>query len=466
MYAYYPDPEYTFLSVSLMDGVYVLLYLVFVYIVFSLIAKKVSPDEKRLQYFLPGLSVKLFSALAFCLIYLFHYGGDTLAYFHNMQVLKNLFYYKPYQYFDVLFNGTKDTSLYYFLPSTGTPGYMWRDAHTYFVPRLLSPITIIVGNSFLLNTMVIATLSFWGNWKLFLMFSGKHPELTKQMAIACLFIPSVVFWGSGIMKDTIILFSLSMILVSINNIIQFKLNIRNFVGLVLSVWLMILIKPYVFVALLPGAFIWIGYEPLQKIRSKLLRYTLIPFIAIVVIGGVLFTFSQFSSSLGKYGDFESMLTKAQVTQQDLIRADLYSSNFFNIGEITGTPGNLARLFPKAVMAGLFRPYLWEVRNVFMLMSGVENFILLMLVISVFFRRNVRKVFQLIGKEPFLMGLFIFIIFLAFGVGLSTANFGALVRYRIPVLPVFVAAMFILKHFVKTRIEQPKEKRKDFSFGVD
>lgn len=466
MKAYYPDPDYPFLSVSLVDGVYVLLYLVVVYIVFSLIANKASPDEKRLQYFLPGLSVKLFSALAFCLIYLFHYGGDTLAYFHNMQVLKNLFYSKPIQYFELLVNGPEDGTYYFFTHQTGIPGYMWRDGHSFFVSRLLSPITIIFGDSFLLNTMVVATLSYLGSWKLFLMFSDKFPQLTRQMAIACLFIPSVVFWGSGIMKDTIIVFSLSMTLVSINQILQQKLNIRNFVGLVLSVWLMILIKPYVFVALLPGVFIWVGYEPLQKIRSKLLRIILIPFITIVVIGGVMLTFSQFSSSLGKYGDFESMMTKAKVTQQDLMRTDLYSSNFFNIGEITGTPGNLARLFPKAVMAGLFRPYLWEVRNVFMLMSGLENFILLMLVLSVFFRRNVRKVFQLIGKEPFLLGLFIFIIFLAFGVGLSTANFGALVRYRIPVLPVFVAAMFILKHFVKTRIEQPKVQRKDFSFGVE
>ncbi|NNF02533.1 MAG: hypothetical protein HKN22_07590 [Bacteroidia bacterium] len=37
---------------------------------------------------------------------------------------------------------------------------------------------------------------------------------------------------------------------------------------------------------------------------------------------------------------------------------------------------------------------------------------------------------------------IFSLFFAFSVGLSTSNFGSLVRYKIPLLPFFVAALFI------------------------
>ncbi len=465
--SYYHNYEFPFIQITILDFIIAFIFIIFVLITAILIAKKISQNENTLKYFLPGLLIKLFSGLVFCIFAVTFYEGDTLAYFHNMQVLRNLFFTKPMTYLDILFTGTTHYSLMNFDYIIGYPKYyMWIDHNTFSVSRLLSPITLIIGNNFFVNTLVVSIISYWGSWKLFLMFAEKYPQLIKKMAIACLFVPSVLYWGSGIMKDTLIVFSLSMILVSINNIIQFKLNFRNFIGLILSIWLIVLIKPYVFVALLPCVFIWVGYYPLQKIRSKLLKYVLIPFLSVIVIGGFLFTFSIFSSQLGNYGDYDSLVEKARITQQDLIRADQYGSNFFNIGEITGTPVNMLQLFPKAVMAGLFRPYLWEVRNVFMLMSGLENFILLMLVLSVFFRRNVRKVFQLIGKEPFLLGLFIFIIFLAFGVGLSTANFGALVRYRIPVLPVFVAAMFILKHFVKTRIEQPKVQRKDFSFGVE
>ena len=34
------------------------------------------------------------------------------------------------------------------------------------------------------------------------MFCEEYPRMTKELAIAFLFIPSVIFWGSGIMKDT------------------------------------------------------------------------------------------------------------------------------------------------------------------------------------------------------------------------------------------------------------------------
>jgi hypothetical protein len=39
-------------------------------------------------------------------------------------------------------------------------------------------------------------------WKLYQTFLKEFPDLKKEFAIACLFIPSCVFWGSGLMKDS------------------------------------------------------------------------------------------------------------------------------------------------------------------------------------------------------------------------------------------------------------------------
>jgi hypothetical protein len=46
----------------------------------------------------------------------------------------------------------------------------------------------------------------------------------------------------------------------------------------------------------------------------------------------------------------------------------------------------------------------------------------------------------------------FSLFFAFSVGLSTPNFGALARLKIPCLPFFVASLFALRHLyeVKTK----------------
>ena len=56
---------------------------------------------------------------------------------------------------------------------------------------------------------------------------------------------------------------------------------------------------------------------------------------------------------------------------------------------------------------------------------------------------------------------VFIIFLAFGIGLSTSNFGALVRYRIPLMPVLVASMLIVRYQYKEYMKQFEKKDTTF-----
>ena len=53
------------------------------------------------------------------------------------------------------------------------------------------------------------------------------------------------------------------------------------------------------------------------------------------------------------------------------------------------------------------------------------------------------------KDPMLIFAFSFIIIFGFGVGLASANFGALVRYKIPLLPLFVAGLIVLFEKHKT-----------------
>jgi hypothetical protein len=47
-----------------------------------------------------------------------------------------------------------------------------------------------------------------------------------------------------------------------------------------------------------------------------------------------------------------------------------------------------------------------------------------------------------------MFLLIFAIVFSFGVGVSTFNFGTLVRYKIPMLPFFVTALILIGDYLK------------------
>ena len=44
----------------------------------------------------------------------------------------------------------------------------------------------------------------------------------------------------------------------------------------------------------------------------------------------------------------------------------------------------------------------------------------------------------------------FSLFLAFAIGISTSNFGSLVRYKIPVMPFYIASLFIINYYDSLR----------------
>jgi len=51
----------------------------------------------------------------------------------------------------------------------------------------------------------------------------------------------------------------------------------------------------------------------------------------------------------------------------------------------------------------------------------------------------------IFSKPMVMFLFVFAVFFAFAVGLTTSNFGSLVRYKIPCLPFLLASLYMIRY---------------------
>jgi len=109
---------------------------------------------------------------------------------------------------------------------------------------------------------------------------------------------------------------------------------------------------------------------------------------------------------------------------------------------------MVRKFIPAVWVTLYRPHLWEVNSLVMLLSALEAFVLLLFTIYVLYKVGLLMSLRRITSNPFLIFCFVFSIFFAFAVGLTTYNFGSLVRYKIPLYPYFVSALFILLSYSK------------------
>ena len=83
----------------------------------------------------------------------------------------------------------------------------------------------------------------------------------------------------------------------------------------------------------------------------------------------------------------------------------------------------------------------------MILSAGES--LLALLISCFILFRVRfKVFKYLNN-PVILFCLVFALIFAFGVGVSTYNFGTLARYKIPLLPYYFTMLGMIYYFEKS-----------------
>jgi hypothetical protein len=182
---------------------------------------------------------------------------------------------------------------------------------------------------------------------------------------------------------------------------------------------------------------------LQKLKDKFLKVILAPVIIVVGMIAGFFTWTLTNGSLGDYSSIDNMLKLASEKSTDL-KQSYYEGNSFDIGEYDPTISGVLSKFPIATITGLFRPFLWESKNIVMILSGLENAIFLLILLYIFFNKPI-GVIKAITSNPLVLFCFIFSIFFAFSVAISTSNFGAMVRLRIPQIPFLLSGLVIVNY---------------------
>ena len=429
----------------LLDILLAILYFIFIMVWATWIRQKNVKDKPEYAYFSWALLAKLFGAIGVCLIYTLYYsGGDTTLYFESSKVMLRLAEKDMGMFLDV-FLGERNAEHYsYFTNETGWPNY-YHDGHSFFVVKLMTIVTLIGGQSFISTALVLAFISFAGIWRLYQVLHEYYPDIRKHLAISVLFIPSVVFWGSGILKDTITFSCVGWYTYSFYYLmIRRRIRPSYATQFILASVLLIAIKPYIFFAILPGSMIWFAGTFSSRIQSTGMRLIFTPSLALAGLFLGYIILENMQDQLGVY-KFESILEKAVVSQRDQ-KQEYYGGNSFDIGDFDPNIPSMLSVSHKGVFAGLFRPSLLDVRNIVMFMSALENTYLLILAFFLLLRLKFFGFFRFILKDPMLLFCVLFALFFAFSIGLSTSNFGTLVRLKIPCIPFFVSALFVIRHY--------------------
>jgi hypothetical protein len=339
---------------------------------------------------------------------------------------------------------------------------LWYNSQAdYFVPQIGAFLGLFTLNTYLPTTVIYSALSFIGVWKLFVVFTKLYPRLTRQMAFAFLFIPSVVFWGSGFMKDTITFSCLGLIthyfyLIFFEN----KKIIANSAAALFFLYIIYIIKSYIVIAFLPAALLWgVGLLSYKIKDQRLIIFTryflyICAGTGLVVVGGRLQ-----SEMFGEYS-VESVADKSFVTRDYLYRISMeQEGSGYTLGDFDPTLLGMLEMAPAGINVTLFRPYPWEAKKPIVMLSALEALFFLIFSIFVLFRNNPIRFVQRIFADETLQFCIIFTLVFAFAVGISTSNFGSLSRYKIPCMPFYTAFLFILFNPPKQELVLRKKRNK-------
>ncbi len=389
-------------------------------------------QDPKYAYLPAAFGIKLLGGAIFAIIFFYLYKvGDTFLYFGGSRTLSQFFWENPDLYFKALFSNSEQTlsmipGIHYEIPYARTD-------EEWFMVRILSVFQIISFNNYLIMVFWTSMFSFVGSWAIFEVFNSWFNNSTK-LAFACAFlVPTVIFWSSGIIKDSLVfgLIGLAfycfyrLFINSNKNLILYALV------LLLSLTVIYKLKSYIVISLIPPLFFAAYLRVIGTIKSPLIKQLSGPLL-IAVFGVSLFVLvNQLAESTEKY-KIENLEKQTRGFHTWHVTT---GGSTYNLGEIEYTASGVVRKIPAALNVTFFRPYIWEIRNATTALAAVESLIFLLLFVYFIFYKGIRSV-RFVFSDPILGFGIIFCFILGFAAGFTSYNFGALVRYKMPIMPFF------------------------------
>jgi hypothetical protein len=409
------------------------------------------------KHFNRGLVFKLVGCVFIAMIYEYYYNGayDGRFYFEGAKMLTNYWLQHPGQIGTVLGN-----DMYHF-NETNLAGLSTFNVNIYanesfFVCKIAGIFNFLCFDAFLPCSIIFCLIAFMALWNFFV-FLIKEFQLPAQLAGFCtIYIPSVLIWDSSIFKDTVTFTALCwMFTCAYYSFIKPRNLVKNLSGFLICAFVIAQIKIYILAAFAPFLILYIFNAYKSKIRNPAVRVLATPFVLGISIALIALFLQNAGSLLGKYSADKVLETAAQ-TNYDISNAGQAGSAYSMNVDFSSPLGLLAAV-PQGINVTLFRPYPWEFLKPIILFASAESMIILYFTLFIIFKIGFFKVFRAVWRSPILQFCLLFSFTFAFMVGVSSSNFGSLVRYKIPILPFYILFLALLyKRFYA--VFKPKEAR--------
>jgi hypothetical protein len=352
----------------------------------------------------------------------YYTGDDTFSFFKDGKMLSSLARQDFSSYLHFLWNGNDSHSLWEQLSSP--------QPRPLFFSKIVSVFCLLTNDNYWIVSLYLSFISFVCSWTLVNVVIKHFPMFKMEALFAFLFVPSVVFWGSGLIKECLALAALFYLSFVFTRIwFEDRISMWDIFFGFIALWILWQLKYYYAAIFLPVVvttlFVRRILIPLLKIKSSRLEVLLwlmiliLPFIGISLLKENFHPDVLFHVVVRNYGEFQALSEPGDA----IIFSDL-------------KPTVVSILYhtPKALFSGLFRPFIWESHNVLQVFSSVENMFLFMLFIASL--KNFKALFST-SDRLVVLSIITYVVLLCVFLTLSTPNFGTLSRYRVAYLPFLV-----------------------------
>ncbi len=355
--------------------------------------------------FTTALVLRILAGIATGLIfYKLYPGGDSFGFFNTALVAL-----EENSYWSII-SGNFETERYSNQP------------RVIFFIQILSGVVHLSGDSYWISIFYFSLISFVASIYFVVQFNRIFPTYKKLTYICFLYLPSVLFWSSGILKDTI---SYSAFIIAIVLALKFykedKFKFWEIALGAVSLLVLFKIKHYLLIIYLMFAGIVISIYFFKKLngalRWSLSISTVIVFLVLTQFVHPYLTVSRIPQTIFDNNQTITSRTRIENQLDILVTEPSWKSVLHEV--------------PKSAYTGLFRPTIFDKTPIVGIGHKIENFILVSLgffTLLILIKRKPEINWELILPAVFCIGV------LATLMAMTTPNLGTLVRYRNAYLP--------------------------------
>ncbi len=347
--------------------------------------------------------------------------GDSLRYFQDSKLVYNTLFQQPADYFQLLIGHSKEYVPEHLKYITEHLNIEWH-VEEYNMVRLLAILNIFSFGSAWGNIVILSFISFTTLIALFKTIQQRF--IRKQQSVNSLFIlfffiPTIVFWSAGLLKDTPVLILLCILFIQLVRLEE-KLSIKRVVIICFALILIWLIRDYLIYLLLPNILILLT---LRMFKLSGLKFYLLTTLIVLL---ALFAMSLMNIDLTSQLKREQSYFLLAPPDPD-----------YQFQELDGTMPDVIRHFPYAFNNVLFRPNLLHSSDPYRIYQSIELFIIWLFIIwclTRFRKRATDSNTQLFFLFFCLEALFVY--------GLIVTDADSLSRYRSVMLFFLLILAFI------------------------